>query len=91
MARTRAVSFEAVMKPSFIIHGGAWAIPDDAVDDCRKGVQHALEAGWDILSSGGPAMDAVEAAIVVLEDDDTFDAGVGGTRMPRGMYNWTRY
>jgi beta-aspartyl-peptidase (threonine type) len=65
------------MKPSFIIHGGAWAIPDDAVEDCRKGIQRALEVGWSILSSGGPAMDAVEAAIVVLEDDETFDAGVG--------------
>jgi L-asparaginase / beta-aspartyl-peptidase len=65
------------MKPSFIIHGGAWAIPDESVDDCRKGIQRALEAGWNILSTGGAAMDAVEAAIVVLEDDDTFDAGVG--------------
>jgi beta-aspartyl-peptidase (threonine type) len=65
------------MKPSFIIHGGAWAIPDDAVQDCREGIERALLAGWKILSSGGAAIDAIEAAIVILEDDITFDAGIG--------------
>ena len=65
------------MKPSLIIHGGAWNIPDEAVEDCRAGIRRALEAGWKILSGGGPAMDAVEAAIVILEDDPTFDAGIG--------------
>jgi beta-aspartyl-peptidase (threonine type) len=65
------------LKPSLIIHGGAWNIPDEAVEDCRAGIRRALEAGWKILSGGGPAMDAVEAAIVILEDDPTFDAGIG--------------
>lgn len=65
------------MKPSLIVHGGAWSIPDEAVADCRAGCQRALEAGWAILACGGAAMDAVEAAIVVLEDDPTFDAGLG--------------
>ncbi|HEY4741703.1 MAG TPA: isoaspartyl peptidase/L-asparaginase [Candidatus Acidoferrales bacterium] len=65
------------MKPSLIVHGGAWNIPDFAIEDCRNGCQRALEAGWAILSKGGEALDAVEAAIVVLEDDPTFDAGIG--------------
>jgi L-asparaginase / beta-aspartyl-peptidase len=65
------------LKPSLIIHGGAWSIPDEAVGDCREGIRRALEAGWKILSDGGAAMDAVEAAIVLLEDDPTFDAGIG--------------
>ncbi|MGA8223287.1 MAG: isoaspartyl peptidase/L-asparaginase [Candidatus Acidiferrales bacterium] len=65
------------MKPSLIIHGGAWSIPDEAVEDCRAGIRSALEAGWKILSGGGAATDAVEAAIIVLEDDPTFDAGIG--------------
>jgi len=65
------------LKPSLIIHGGAWDIPDEAVEDCRNGIRRALEAGWKILSAGGPAIDAVEAAIVSLEDDPTFDAGIG--------------
>jgi beta-aspartyl-peptidase (threonine type) len=65
------------LKPSLIVHGGAWNIPDVAVQDCRAGCRRALEAGWEILSEGGAALDAVEAAIVILEDDPTFDAGIG--------------
>ena len=65
------------MKPSLIIHGGAWNIPDEAVEDCRDGIRRALKAGWKILSAGGAAIDAVEASIVILEDDPTFDAGIG--------------
>jgi beta-aspartyl-peptidase (threonine type) len=65
------------MKPSLIVHGGAWNIPEAAADACRQGCCHALEAGWRILERGGTALDAVEAAIVVLEDDPIFDAGVG--------------
>jgi beta-aspartyl-peptidase (threonine type) len=65
------------LKPSLIIHGGAWEIPDEAVEDCRNGICRALDVGWKILSAGGAAIDAVEAAIVSLEDDPTFDAGIG--------------
>jgi len=65
------------MKPSLIVHGGAWDIPDDAVDACKQGCHRALDAGWRILSSGGTALDAVEAAVVILEDDPVFDAGYG--------------
>ena len=65
------------MKPSLIIHGGAWNIPDEAVESCRAGIRRALEAGWKVLSGAGTAMDAVEATIVILEDDPTFDAGFG--------------
>ena len=67
----------ALMKPSLIVHGGAWDIPDEAVDACNSGCRRALEAGWNILSSGGSALDAVEAAIIVLEDEPVFDAGFG--------------
>ncbi len=65
------------MKPSLIVHGGAWDIPDESVDACKAGCQRALAAGWSILSSGGSALDAVEAAVVALEDDPVFDAGFG--------------
>src|SRR5580692_8308510 len=40
-------------------------------------IHRGLEAGWKILSSGGAAIDAVTSAIVILEDDPTFDAGFG--------------
>lgn len=65
------------MKPSLIVHGGAWTIPAEAISACKAGCRRALEAGWKILKSGGQAADAVEAAIVVLEDDPVFDAGTG--------------
>jgi beta-aspartyl-peptidase (threonine type) len=62
---------------SLIVHGGAWDIPDVAIADCRVGIRRALEAGRNVLAKNGLALDAVEAAIVVLEDDLTFDAGIG--------------
>ena len=65
------------MQPSLIVHGGAWDIPDDAVDACRAGCLRALHAGWTVLKNGGHALDAIEAAIIVLEDDPAFDAGYG--------------
>ncbi len=65
------------IRPSLIVHGGAWNIPDAWVEDCRAGCRRALQAGWAILERGGAALDAVEAAIVVLEDDPVFDAGIG--------------
>lgn len=65
------------MKPSLIVHGGAWDIPDEAVATCKSGCERALTAGWRILDSGGSALDAIEAAVVILEDDPIFDAGYG--------------
>jgi L-asparaginase / beta-aspartyl-peptidase len=65
------------LKPSLIVHGGAGNIPDSALEDSQRGIRQALESGWAVLSRDGSAMDAVEAAIVSLEDDPRFDAGVG--------------
>ncbi len=65
------------MNPVLVVHGGAWAIPDDMVDDHLRGVRNALAAGWRVLDRGGNSLDAVEEAIVILEDDETFDAGRG--------------
>lgn len=65
------------MKPSLIVHGGAWSVPDSELENCKAGCRRALEAGWTILSKNGSALDAVEAAIVVLEEDPVFDAGIG--------------
>ena len=52
-------------------------MPDDMVEAHLKGVRNAIAAGWRALSRGGSAVDAVEEAVVVMEDDDTFDAGRG--------------
>jgi beta-aspartyl-peptidase (threonine type) len=54
-------------------------MPDDMVDAHLNGVNNALAAGWRVLNSerGGTALDAVEEAVVIMEDDETFDAGRG--------------
>jgi len=65
------------MRPSIIVHGGAWDVPTEELPACREGVRRAAEAGWAVLTAGGSALDAVEAAVVTMEDDDTFDAGRG--------------
>jgi len=72
-----SVTIPSTHAPVLLIHGGAWAIPADAAPAHEAGVRNALETGYDILSLGGSALDAVEAAVSVLEDDPTFDAGRG--------------
>jgi beta-aspartyl-peptidase (threonine type) len=63
--------------PVLVIHGGAWAIPDDMVEAHLDGVRNAMAAGWRVLERDGTALDAVEEAVVIMEDDETFDAGRG--------------
>jgi beta-aspartyl-peptidase (threonine type) len=60
---------------SIIVHGGAGNYKPD--DTHERGVKRAVEAGWSVLKDGGSALDAVESAIVVMEDDPTFRAGYG--------------
>lgn len=60
-----------------LVHGGAWAIPEDMVEAHMHGVNAAAEAGYTILRAGGSCLDAVEAAVVMMEGDETFDAGRG--------------
>jgi beta-aspartyl-peptidase (threonine type) len=67
----------ATHDPTLLVHGGAWAIPPDAAPVHEAGVRRALEIGHEILARGGAAIDAVEAAVALLEDDPTFDAGRG--------------
>ena len=61
--------------PVIVIHGGAWAIPDSLAAASVAGVKRAARAGHAVLQKGGSAVDAVEAAVSVLEDDPAFDAG----------------
>src|SRR5271155_2697513 len=63
--------------PALLVHGGAWAIPDDMVEAHQQGVSNALAIGYAMLEDGATAVDAVEAAVTILENDETFDAGRG--------------
>jgi beta-aspartyl-peptidase (threonine type) len=65
------------IRPAVVVHGGAWAIPDEEWRAHRDGVIRAARAAWNVISDGGAALDAVQTAIVILEDDPTFDAGTG--------------
>lgn len=63
---------------AILVHGGAGRHrPDDDVEAARRGCLEAARVGHRLLSSGASAMDAVEAAVRVLEDDPVFNAGIG--------------
>jgi beta-aspartyl-peptidase (threonine type) len=59
------------------IHGGAWNIPDGAVDAHRRGLVAPLTEGFEALRKGASALDVVELAVRLLEDDPVFNAGRG--------------
>lgn len=65
------------MAIAIVVHGGAWEIPARLVDRHERGCIRAARIGHDVLRHGGSALDAVEAAVRDLEDDETFDAGRG--------------
>ncbi len=69
------------------IHGGAGTIERSRITPeqdkaIRAALDRALEAGSEVLKKGGTSMDAVEAAIIVLENDPHFNAGYGA------VYTW---
>jgi L-asparaginase / beta-aspartyl-peptidase len=63
---------------AILVHGGAGQVAAERYDRLRAGVRAAAEAGNAILAADGSALDAVVAAICVLEDDPEFNAGTGG-------------
>jgi L-asparaginase / beta-aspartyl-peptidase len=75
----------ATRVPTIIVHGGAGADPGEGRDELRRGMRAAAVAGWQVLSSGGTALDAVEAAVRALEDDPQFNAGRGSVLNRDGM------
>lgn len=64
------------------IHGGAGTISRSAMTSeeesaYRNALETAFEKGYQILLTGGNALDAVEALVIVLEDNELFNAGKG--------------
>ena len=71
--------------PAMIVHGGAGARALPADRPARKrGLLAALERGAEILRGGGAAIDAVVAAVTILEDDPSFNAGYGSVLTAEG-------
>ena len=74
---------------AIVIHGGAGRIDRDALTPERERLYHAtleqsLRAGHAIVKGGGSALDAVEAAIVIMEDAPVFNAGKGAVFTAEG-------
>ena len=67
------------MEPIIVVHGGAgpWNLKEHLLDMAVRDCRAAAEAGRDLLLSGASAIDAVEAAVRVLEDSPVLDAGRG--------------
>lgn len=71
---------------ALLVHGGAGPHRgDDDVEAAKGGCLRAARAGFEVLRRGGSAVDAVEAATRVLEDDPVFNAGVGSALNAEGV------
>lgn len=73
-----------------VIHGGAGTIlKEDMTPELEaaylEGLQSALDAGFGVLQEGGNAVNAVKAAVVVLEDNVLFNAGRGSVFTKKGV------
>ncbi|UOG75823.1 isoaspartyl peptidase/L-asparaginase [Hymenobacter tibetensis] len=69
---------------AIVIHGGAVTMkpgqlgPEEEAH-LREGLRHALQTGWEVLHQGGTALDAVQAAVMSLENNEHFNAGRGSS------------
>ena len=65
---------------AIVVHGGAgWFenMPEGQVEGIMKGLEDSMNIGYEILVNGGSSLDAVEQAIIHLENDPLFNAGKG--------------
>jgi beta-aspartyl-peptidase (threonine type) len=78
MARRRGAA-QLTLRYAIAVHGGCGRWDSRDTRGALRGVRAAVAAARRILGSGGSALDAVCAAVVVLEDDRLFNAGTGAT------------
>ncbi|NUP10328.1 MAG: hypothetical protein HOW73_30125 [Polyangiaceae bacterium] len=69
--------YGAQMGAGVLVHGGAGHVDASRRPDHVEGCKHAARVGYDVIASGGSALDAVQAAARVLEDLPAFNAGTG--------------
>lgn len=70
---------------AIIVHGGAGKVLPNSLETRKQGCRVAAEAGVVILKRGGQALDAVQAAVEVLENNPLFNAGFGSTLNREGQ------
>lgn len=63
--------------PVILVHGGAGKVAPDLAESRLAGIRSAVTHGWQLLTAGGSAVEAVEQAVKLLEDDPAFNAGRG--------------
>ncbi len=73
------------------IHGGCGTLPQEMMsatqwDEARAHLADALRAGWAVLARGGAALDAVESAVVVMENSPYFNSGYGAAMNTDGVH-----
>lgn len=66
-------------KPVIVVHGGAGAITPERNQPVMEGIKRAAKKGFDVLKRGGTAVDGVMKAVMVMEDDGSFNAGYGSS------------
>jgi beta-aspartyl-peptidase (threonine type) len=76
---------------TLVIHGGAGNITPAIMNaeqeqQYSRGLQEALDAGYEVLAGGGSAIQAVVASMVVLEDNPLFNAGRGSVFTKKGLH-----
>ena len=71
--------------PAVVVHGGAGTRPDADPAPYFEGTRRAAEAGLRALLQGGSALDAAQAAVLVLEDEPLFNAGTGAALTSSGQ------
>ena len=79
------------VRPVIAIHGGCGTLapelmPEQSWAEARSHLADALQSAWRILQSGGRALDAVEAAVVVMEESPWFNAGRGAVLNTAGEH-----
>jgi beta-aspartyl-peptidase (threonine type) len=90
----KGISIKLIQSPmstfSLAIHGGAGTIlKEDMSDELElaylEALRQALEGGYAVLEEGGTAVNAVKAAVVILEDNILFNAGKGSVFTKKGL------
>jgi len=66
-----------MQKPVIVVHGGAGIWRPERIGRGIEGVKEAAKVGFEILKHDGSAIDAVEAAVMQMEDNEIFNAGLG--------------
>jgi beta-aspartyl-peptidase (threonine type) len=66
-------------RPAIVVHGGAGEWRLERQESGILGVKEAVRCGFEVFKGGGSALDAVESAVMSMEDNEVFNAGLGAS------------